>query len=183
MSFKQELLAGVSAWRLLKHPFYQAWEMGEVPLDTLKTYARQYYHHVEAFPRYLSATHSRCENALARQEILKNLIDEELGAENHPELWMQFAEGLGNSRTEVKGEALRPETKLLIDTFMNVSMRSFVSGRSASPFTSVREFPRPSANCIHSSGWFSAPSSSSMRFLRISWRAKAFSQRECVALR
>ncbi len=128
MSFSQELLAQLRETRLLNHPFYRAWEHGEVPLDTLKLYARQYYHHVEAFPRYLSATHSGCSDADARQEILKNLIDEELGKENHPALWMQFAEGLGNKKAQVKAETLRPETKVLIDTFMTASRSSYAEG-------------------------------------------------------
>lgn len=131
MSFKAELLQAVSEWRLLNHPFYKAWEHGEVSMETLKTYARQYYHHVEAFPRYLSATHSGCQDCDARQELLKNLIDEELGDENHPELWMQFSEGLGNDRTAVKSETLRPETKKLIDTFLEVSTSSYAEGLAA----------------------------------------------------
>ncbi|GIS54804.1 hypothetical protein Ct9H90mP29_18460 [bacterium] len=34
--------------------------------------------------------------------LLDNLIDEERGSENHPELWMRFAEGMGNSRKVLK---------------------------------------------------------------------------------
>ncbi|WP_010597846.1 iron-containing redox enzyme family protein [Rickettsiella massiliensis] len=59
----------------------------------------QYYHHVEAFPRYLSATHSNCLSAAAREVLLDNLNDEEgsNGRESHPDLWLQFAKGLGLS--------------------------------------------------------------------------------------
>jgi pyrroloquinoline-quinone synthase len=39
---------------LLKHPFYQAWQRGELTLDTLCAYTAQYYHHVLAFPQYVS---------------------------------------------------------------------------------------------------------------------------------
>lgn len=131
MSFSQELLDSLRELRLLNHPFYKAWEHGEVPLDTLKLYARQYYHHVEAFPRYLSATHSGCNDANARQEILRNLIDEELGGDNHPALWMNFAEGLGNSKSEVKKENLRPETSNLISRFMKASHSSYAEGVAA----------------------------------------------------
>ena len=35
---------------LLKHPFYQSWNEGTLTLDTLKIYAKEYYHHVAAFP-------------------------------------------------------------------------------------------------------------------------------------
>ena len=45
---------------MLSHPFYQAWTEGRLPLDTLRAYARQYFHHVEAFPRAVSAVHSAC---------------------------------------------------------------------------------------------------------------------------
>ena len=119
--------------RLLKHPFYQAWEMGEVPPETLKTYAKQYFHHVDTFPRYLSAMHSRCEDAAARQEILKNLMDEELGDNNHPELWVRFAEGLGVKRDAIAAEKakLLPETQNLIDTFVKLCNSSYAEGLAA----------------------------------------------------
>ena len=32
---------------MLNHPFYQAWTEGRLPLDTLRSYAWQYFHHVE----------------------------------------------------------------------------------------------------------------------------------------
>jgi pyrroloquinoline quinone (PQQ) biosynthesis protein C len=43
---------------LLQHPFYQSWTKGELTLPVLRDYAQQYYHHVAAFPTYLSALHS-----------------------------------------------------------------------------------------------------------------------------
>src|SRR6266852_9764817 len=75
---------------LLKHPFYQQWTAGTLSAQRLGNYAIQYYRHVEAFPRYLSALHSRCEDLETRQVLLENLIDEERGAENHPELWLRL---------------------------------------------------------------------------------------------
>ena len=52
-------------------------------------------------PRYLSSIHSNCEQIKTRQLLLENLNEEEKGKENHPELWMRFAEGMGNSRNDV----------------------------------------------------------------------------------
>ena len=43
---------------LLLHPFYQMWTRGELPQLAMRDYARQYYHHVSAFPTYLSALHA-----------------------------------------------------------------------------------------------------------------------------
>src|SRR4029453_18412033 len=80
---------------LLKHPFYLAWTRGELSKEALTDYARQYYHHVAAFPTYLSAVHAKCDDQATRKQLLSNLIDEEAGSPNHPELWKQFAKSLG----------------------------------------------------------------------------------------
>src|SRR5438874_7571716 len=82
----------IAAKHLLKHPFYLAWTRGELSREALADYARQYYYHVAAFPTYLSAVHAHCEDQSARKQLLNNLIDEEAGSPNHPELWLQFAE-------------------------------------------------------------------------------------------
>jgi pyrroloquinoline-quinone synthase len=50
LRFQQAIDARVGAKAMLSHPFYQAWTEGRLPLDTLRAYARQYFHHVEAFP-------------------------------------------------------------------------------------------------------------------------------------
>lgn len=105
---------------LLKHPFYLAWKRGELSKNALKDYAREYYHHVAAFPTYLSAVHTNCEDQGTRKQLLNNLIDEEAGSPNHPELWMQFAAGLGVSELDVRNTTEQPETKHLIDTFRSV---------------------------------------------------------------
>jgi pyrroloquinoline-quinone synthase len=113
----EEIDARVARQHLLEHPFYQAWSRGELSLDALRDYATQYYHHVAAFPTYLSAVHAQTENAEVRRQILANLMDEEAGSPNHPELWLQFAESLGLDRARVKQAAQWPETKKLIEDF------------------------------------------------------------------
>ena len=105
---------------LLKHPFYLAWTRGELSKAALTDYARQYYHHVAAFPTYLSAVHAHCDDQPTRRQLLDNLIDEEAGSPNHPELWLKFSEKLGLSADEVKETAKEPETRNLIDTFRSV---------------------------------------------------------------
>jgi len=109
--------ARVASQHLLHHPFYQAWSRGELSHEALRDYATQYYHHVAGFPTYLSAVHAQTENAEVRRHILSNLVDEEAGAPNHPELWLQFAESLGLDRNEVRQSAQWPATKKLIEDF------------------------------------------------------------------
>jgi pyrroloquinoline-quinone synthase len=105
---------------LLKHPFYLAWTRGELSKEALADYARQYYRNVAAFPTYLSAVHANCDDQATRKQLLSNLIDEEAGSPNHPELWLKFAEGLGVSDVDVRESGKWPETKNLIDTFRSV---------------------------------------------------------------
>jgi len=110
----------IEAKHLLKHPFYLAWTRGELSNEALADYARQYYHHVRAFPTYLSAVHAKCENEATRKQLLNNLIDEEAGSPNHPELWLHFADGLGIAQDNAKNAEKWPETKKLIETFRSV---------------------------------------------------------------
>ena len=106
---------------LLNHPFYQEWTVGKLPLQRLQNYAVQYYHHVAAFPRYLSGIHTGCADLRTRQALLENLIDEERGGENHPELWLRFAEALGVARETVSGSEPLPATQALVDTFVDLT--------------------------------------------------------------
>ena len=110
----------IAAKHLLKHPFYLAWTRGELSKEALADYAQQYYQHVAAFPTYLSAVHTNCDDQPTRKELLKNMIDEEAGSPNHPELWLNFAEGLGVSPGDARNAEKWSETKNLIDTFRSV---------------------------------------------------------------
>ncbi len=105
---------------LLKHPFYVAWTRGELSRAALADYARQYYHHVAAFPTYLSSVHSGCEDQQMRRQLLANLIDEEAGWPNHPKLWKEFAGALGVNEKDLTHTAQQPETRNLIETFRSI---------------------------------------------------------------
>ncbi|MEO6224405.1 MAG: CADD family putative folate metabolism protein [Sphingomicrobium sp.] len=124
----------VAARAMLSHPFYQAWTEGRLPLDVLRGYARQYYHHVEAFPQAVSAVHSACPDRDGRRMLAENLAEEEgidAGKQDHASLWLMFARGLGATDGEIEAEALNPETQALIDTFRTLSRRSYASGLGA----------------------------------------------------
>jgi len=124
----------VAGRAMLSHPFYQAWTDGRLPLDTLRDYARQYFHHVEAFPRAVSAMHSACPDRDGRRMLAENLAEEEgieAGKQDHATLWLMFACGLGEDEDAVRAETLNPETRGLIDTFRRLSRRSYASGLGA----------------------------------------------------
>jgi pyrroloquinoline-quinone synthase len=102
--FFQQLDARIAQFDLLCHPFYKAWSAGELSQDDLREYARDYYHHVNAFPTYLAELGLRLEEGELRRAVLANLADEK-GCDDatgnypeHAELWLDFAEGMGASR-------------------------------------------------------------------------------------
>lgn len=124
----------VAGRSMLSHPFYQAWTEGRLPLDTLRAYACQYFHHVEAFPRAVSAVHSLCDDRDGRRMLTENLAEEEgieLGKQDHSSLWLMFAHGLGENEAAVRSVTLNPETKALIETFRRLSRKSYASGLGA----------------------------------------------------
>ena len=119
---------------MLSHPFYQAWTEGRLSLDTLRAYARQYFHHVEAFPRAVSAVHSACDDRDGRRMLAENLAEEEgleAGKQDHASLWLMFACGLGESEGAVRSQQLNGETTALIDTFRRLSRQSYAAGLGA----------------------------------------------------
>ena len=77
---------------ILSHPWYQKWECGELPIESLQHYAKEYYWQVAHFPRYLSSLHSQLADLKTRQVVLRNLQDEENDSAPHPELWLDFAQ-------------------------------------------------------------------------------------------
>jgi pyrroloquinoline-quinone synthase len=111
MSVVDRIDEHITQRRLLDHPFYQAWSMGSLTREDLQAYAAQYYHWVQAFPTWLSATHANASTMAMRRELLENLIDEERGPENHPELWLRFCDALGLEREAVQNVAILPETR------------------------------------------------------------------------
>jgi len=126
--------AKVAERAMLKHPFYQAWTDGSLPIDTLRAYARQYFHHVEAFPRAVSAVHSACPDRDGRRMLAENLAEEEgigAGKQDHAGLWLMFAAGLGESEGDVRAQQVNPETQALIDTFRRLSRQSYAAGLGA----------------------------------------------------
>lgn len=147
MRLSEELVAIIEERHLLKHPFYKAWSEGRLEKDTIKEYAGQYFTQVSSFPRFLSAVHSNCPEIGARKVLLQNLLDEELHGTDHPELWMQFAEGLGARREDVVAEVPLKETAEMVETFDRLARDDWRDGLCAL-FAYERQVPAVSQSKI-----------------------------------
>lgn len=132
MKFSARLKESLEDTHLLKHPFYQDWNEGKLSGETLKYYAGQYYWHVDAFPRYISAAHSLCTDAGERSMLLENLNEEEGSrGEPHPELWLRFAEGVGAERGQVKNGRKSDEADELVTRFFDLCRHSYARALGA----------------------------------------------------
>ena len=131
----------ISERSMLKHPFYQAWTAGTLSIERLQNYAVQYYPHVAAFPRYLSAIHSRCADIATRQALLENLIEEERGAQNHPELWLRFAEAIGVTRDRVLEASTSASSTGLVDEFTRLAESGHVPSGLAALYAYESQIP------------------------------------------
>ncbi len=121
--FLQQLDAIIAERHMLQHPFYQMWNEGALSVDMLREYAKEYYHQVHHFPTYVSATHSKCTDMDIRQMLLENLVEEEQGADNHPELWLRFADALGVSRDEMKNRKYLSHTRASVHILKELAGR------------------------------------------------------------
>jgi len=176
------LVEALAPKHLLKHPFYQAWSAGELPMETLRTYARQYYHHVAAFPRYISATHSLCDRIEDRQILLDNLVDEEQGVDHHPELWLRFAESLGETREQVKAEKLKPETQALLDTFDRLARSSYAEGLG-SLFAYEHQVPEVASSKIDGlKKFYGVENQRGLQFFDVHLKADVYHSEACAGL-
>jgi pyrroloquinoline-quinone synthase len=132
MTYIDRLTQELNPKNLLEHPFYKDyWSKGRLTRQHLACYAKQYFRHVDAFPRYVSAAHSNCDHLPTRQILLNNLIDEEQGTENHPELWLRFAEAVGQTRKSITEADVFEETEVLVKTFLSLAQSSYPEGLGA----------------------------------------------------
>ena len=138
--FSKELNKKLDEYHLLKHPFYKSWNEGKLTREIIKDYAEQYYQHVKAFPRYISATHSICEDLDKRRILLENLQDEEKKGADHPTLWKNFALAIGSDIEKIEEVKKYDFTKELIDNFFKNGRSSYAEGLG-SLYTYERQVP------------------------------------------
>lgn len=141
MSLLEEIDAMIDQRHLLTHPFYTKWVAGTLPIDAVRAYVGQYYAFESEFPRFLSAIHSRCERPEIRQTILDNLWDEEHGEDNHAELWLRFAEGVGVNRSDVSGTTHNAATRSLVDTYRVATTEAPIAAGVAAIHAYERQVP------------------------------------------
>ena len=141
-AFWIELERRIAQYDLLCHPFYKAWSAGELTSDDLREYSADYYHHVAAFPTYLSALHSRLEDGELRREVLRNLCDEEIEGTAHADLWLNFSEGFGMSGEDARSRVPVKEVSDLISAFRQIASSESTAAALAAFYAYESQVPR-----------------------------------------
>ena len=146
--FCEELDRRIAKYDLLCHPFYKAWSAGDLSREDLREYALDYHQHVQAFPTYLAAFGIRLNDGEMRRAVLANMRDEQGGEDvfgepgrSHADIWMDFAEGMGASRTSFGHEAV-PEVKALVQHFTHVASNGTPEEALAAFYAYESQVPR-----------------------------------------
>ena len=148
VNFFDQLDARIAKYDLLCHPFYRAWAAGDLTREDLRDYARDYYHHVEAFPTYLAELGACLEEGELCRAVLANMADEN-GVEDasgqpsmpHSDLWLDFVEGMGGDRDMSAHHPLQ-EISDLIEFFHQTAQEATPAEALAAFYAYESQVPR-----------------------------------------
>jgi len=143
-AFQSELDAQIARYKVLTHPFHQAWTAGKLTREQLRAYAAEYFHFVAAFPTFLSALHCRLDDGALRRAVLRNLADEEVEGRAHSDMWLDFAEGLGLSASQVRLSQPGPAVRELIECYYRSASQDSPAQVLAAIYAYDSQVPRTS---------------------------------------
>jgi pyrroloquinoline-quinone synthase len=87
-----------------KSPFSIAWATGKLTRAHLARWAENHYHYVGPFADYLGLVYGRmpAEYQEAKDFLLANMYEEEIGGDRHTDLLIRFAEACGTTAERIK---------------------------------------------------------------------------------
>jgi pyrroloquinoline-quinone synthase len=119
----EQAIAGKSA---NKSPFSIAWASGKLSRAHLARWAENHYHYVGPFADYLAYIYGRTPDTMteAKDFLLANMYEEEIGGDRHTDLLIRFAEACGTTRERVENpDNMSPTTRGLQSWCYTVAMR------------------------------------------------------------
>ena len=180
--FSNKLNKKLDQYHLLNHPFYKSWNEGKLTREIIKDYAEQYYQHVKAFPRYISATHSLCDDIEKRKILLENLNDEENKDADHPKLWKNFAMEMGADSEKIEEVKVDQFTQDLINNFFKNGRSTYAEGL-ASLYTYERQIPEIAETKIQGlKKFYGVTSEKGLEFFEAHKKADVYHRVECEKL-
>jgi len=120
---------------LLKHPFYQMWSAGELTLDSLSGYSKEYFQLVKAVPGFMEPIVRQAPESVAG-ELVENQAEEAA----HIRPWKGFAASLGVSESELDNYAGLEKTSRAVNS-LNSLMVTYEGGACAM-YAFEKEIPK-----------------------------------------
>jgi pyrroloquinoline-quinone synthase len=102
---------------LLKHSFYQMWSEGNLTIDDLQGYSKEYFQLVKAVPKFVEAIAKGTDNP----DVAGNAKEEA----EHVEPWVRFAAALGVSKSDLANYDGAEKTNAAVAKMMSLATSSF----------------------------------------------------------
>ena len=103
VEFRTALENAIKGRSANKAPFSMAWAAGKLSRAHLARWAENHYHYVGPFADYLGYVYARmpAHYTEAKDFLLANMYEEEIGGDRHTDLLIRFAECCGTTRARV----------------------------------------------------------------------------------
>jgi pyrroloquinoline-quinone synthase len=103
VEFRTALENAIKGKSANKAPFSIAWASGKLSHAHLAKWAENHYHYVGPFADYLAYIYARmpAHYIEAKDFLLANMYEEEIGGDRHTDLLIRFAEACGTTRARV----------------------------------------------------------------------------------
>ena len=124
--FRTALENAIKGKAATKAPFSVAWASGKLSRAHMARWAENHYHYVGPFADYLACIYARtpAQYVEAKDFLLANMYEEEIGGDRHTDLLIRFAEACGTTRERVTNpDNMSPTTRGLQSWCYAVAMR------------------------------------------------------------
>jgi pyrroloquinoline-quinone synthase len=109
--FRHALEKAIEGNAVAKAPWTIMWANGELKKEHFAGWVEQHYAYVAPFAEYLASIYANCPHRDARDFLLQNMWEEELGGDRHTDLLIRFGEACGTTRERVESmKHIMPET-------------------------------------------------------------------------
>ncbi|HEX2825843.1 MAG TPA: iron-containing redox enzyme family protein [Burkholderiales bacterium] len=125
-TFRTALEDAIKGKSANKAPFSVAWASGQLTREHLSRWAENHYHYVGPFAEYLAYIYAKMPSRFqdAKDFLLHNMYEEEIGGDRHTDLLIRFAEACGTTRERVTDpDNMSPTTRGLQSWCFAVAMR------------------------------------------------------------
>src|SRR5271156_6280704 len=104
LTFRSALENAIKGKSANTSPFSIAWATGKLSRAHLARWAENHYHYVGPFADYLGYIYARMPHAYleAKDFLLANMYEEEIGGDRHTDLLIRFAKACGTTAERVK---------------------------------------------------------------------------------